>query len=226
MRRGKATNTCVMSSTMLSDRDRRHFLLRRLHSLSGIVPIGAYLLVHIFLENAFILGGREQWEGMAEAIGSLPVPILLATEVLILWIPILFHGGYGLVIAYTGDSVNTALRYDYRESYLYVLQRVTGVLAFGFIGFHVYTTRLSHYFWGIEIDYDLMHGFMTTPLYFVIYLIGVTSSVFHFTNGIWTFCITWGLTVGVRAQRMARHACLALFAVMGMTSWMILFSFR
>ena len=210
----------------MTDRDRRHFLLRRLHSLSGIVPIGAYLLLHIFVENAFILGSAEQWDAMAAWIGSLPLPLLLAAEVLVLWGPILFHGLYGVVIAYTGDATNTGLRYEYRGSYLYVLQRITGVLALLFIGFHVYTTRLSHYFWGIEINYALMHGFMTDPLYFVAYLIGVTSAVFHFTNGIWTFCITWGITVGPQAQRLAQQLSLGLFAVMWPTSMAILWAFR
>jgi succinate dehydrogenase / fumarate reductase cytochrome b subunit len=210
----------------MTDQERRHFILRRLHSLSGIVPIGAYLLLHIFLENAFILGGPEQWDAMAAAIGSLPLPMLLAAEIFILWGPILFHGLYGVVIAYTGDSFNTGLRYEYRGSYLYVLQRATGIIALAFIGFHVYTTRLSHYFFGTEIDYELMHGFMSHPVYFLVYLVGVLSSVFHFTNGIWTFCVTWGLTVGPRAQRVAQQVSAGLFFVMGATSVAILLAFR
>jgi succinate dehydrogenase / fumarate reductase cytochrome b subunit len=211
---------------MTLDRDRRHFLLRRLHSLSGIVPIGAYLLIHIFLENAFIFGGAEQWNAMAAAIGSLPLPLLLAAEVLVLWGPILFHGLYGVVIAYTGDTMNTGLRYEYRGSYLYVLQRITGILALGFIGFHVYTTRLSHYFYGTEIDYALMHDFMTDPVFLGVYLVGVSSAVFHFTNGIWTFCITWGITVGPQAQRLAQQFSVGLFALMWSTSMAILWAFR
>jgi succinate dehydrogenase / fumarate reductase cytochrome b subunit len=211
---------------MPTDADRRHFLLRRLHSLCGIVPIGAYLCIHIFLENALVLGGPEQWDAMAAALGSLPLPMLLAAEVMLLWGPILFHGLYGLVIAYNGDSFNTGLRYEYRGGYLYVLQRVTGVLAFGFIGFHVFTTRLSHYFWGTEINYEFMRGFMVNPMYFTIYVVGVLASVFHFTNGIWTFCITWGLTVGPQAQRAAQQVATVLFVVMGATSVVILMAFR
>jgi succinate dehydrogenase / fumarate reductase cytochrome b subunit len=210
---------------MTPDRDRLHFVLRRLHSLSGIVPIGLYLVVHIFLENAFILGGPEQWNRMAAAIGGLPLPMLLAAEVLVLWGPIAFHALYGLVIAYTGD-LSTGLRYEYRNSYLYVLQRASGVVALFFIGFHVYTTRLSYYVKGTEIDYELMHGFMIDPLYLTVYLVGVLTSVFHFTNGLWTFCITWGITVGPRAQRVAQQVSVGLFLVMGATSVAILMAFR
>jgi succinate dehydrogenase / fumarate reductase cytochrome b subunit len=207
------------------DRDRLHFILRRLHSLSGIVPIGFYLLAHIFLENSFILGGPESFNFLVQAIARVPVPILLATEILVLWGPILFHALYGLVIVRTAD-VGTSLRYDYTNSYLYTLQRVTGVIALAFICFHVYTTRLSHYFYGTEIDYNYMHSWMSSPVWFAMYLIGALSAIFHFTNGIWTFCITWGITVGVRAQRTLQYASVALFVLMSGTGMAILIAFR
>ncbi len=207
------------------DRDRTHFVLRRLHSLAGIVPIGAYLLAHIFLENSFVLGGSQSFNGLVRAIMVIPPPVLLAIEILVLWAPLLFHGIYGLVILRSADIPN-ALHYDYPNSYLYVLQRVTGVIAFFFIGFHVYTTRLSYYFSNAEITYDFMHGWMVSPLWFTVYLVGVLSAVFHFTNGIWTFCITWGITVGPRSQKMVQFASVLLFVVMGGTSVAILAAFR
>ncbi len=207
------------------DRDRLHFTLRRLHSLSGIVPIGVYLLAHIFLENSFILGGPESFNFLVQGIARIPVPILLATEILVLWGPILFHALYGLVIVRTAD-VGTALRYDYTNSYLYTLQRVTGVIALLFIGFHVYTTRLAHYFYGTEIDYNFMHGYISNPVWFAVYLIGALSAIFHFTNGIWTFCITWGIAVGARAQRTLQYASVALFVLMSGTGMAILIAFR
>jgi succinate dehydrogenase / fumarate reductase cytochrome b subunit len=207
------------------DRDRLHFTLRRLHSLSGIVPIGVYLLAHVFLENSFILGGPESFNFLVQGIARIPVPILLATEILVLWGPILFHALYGLVIVRTADA-GTALRYDYTNSYLYTLQRVTGVIALLFIGFHVYTTRLSHYFYGTEIDYNFMHGYISNPVWFAVYLVGALSAIFHFTNGIWTFCITWGIAVGARAQRTLQYASVALFVLMSGTGMAILIAFR
>ena len=207
------------------DPDRLHFILRRLHSLSGIVPIGFYLLAHIFLENSFILGGPESFNGLVQAIALIPVPILLTTEILVLWGPILFHALYGLVIVRTADAA-TALRYDYTNSYLYILQRVTGVVALLFIGFHVYSTRLTYYFHGTEITYAFMHSYMSSPLWFSVYVVGVLSAIFHFTNGIWTFCVTWGITIGAAAQRMMQLASAVLFVVMSFTGMAILVAFR
>jgi succinate dehydrogenase / fumarate reductase cytochrome b subunit len=207
------------------DRDRLHLLLRRLHSLAGIVPIGLYVLAHILLENSFVLGGAESFNGLVKAIMVIPGPVLLATEILVLWAPILFHGLYGLVILWSADIPN-ALHYDYTNSYLYVLQRVTGVIALLFIGFHVASTRLMFYFYHTEITYDFMHSYMVSPLWFTVYVVGVLAAVFHFTNGIWTFCVTWGITVGARAQKMVQFASLLFFVVVGGTSMAILVAFR
>jgi len=205
--------------------DRRRFILRRLHSLSGIFPIGVYLIFHVMLANASVLGGPDRFDAAVEAIGVLPPPILLAIEVLAIYLPLLFHSLYGFVRL--GESeLSNPLRNDYLGAYLYTLQRITGVIAFFFIGWHVYTTRFQYYFAGAEIDFAMMRGIMADPVKFSIFLVGTAASVFHFTNGIWTFAITWGLTVGRRAQRTLRAATLGAFLVMYGTAVAILMAFR
>src|SRR5437867_11151161 len=206
-------------------RTSQQFLLRRLHSLTGIFPIGAYLFAHIFLENTFVLAGGESFESLVRGIGEIPRQVLLATEILLIWGPLLFHGAYGFVRVGQAELDNP-LRHDYLGAYLSTLQRISGVIAFFFIGWHVYTTRVQYYFAGAEIDYELMHGMMTDPLRLSIFVLGVLASVFHFTNGLWTFCITWGIAVGVRAQRAVRAASMVLFVAMYGTAVAILMAFR
>lgn len=202
---------------------RRQFVLRRLHSLSGVFPIGAYLVAHIFLENSFVLAGPAHFEGLVRAIGSIPAPVLLAAEIVGIWGPLLFHGLYGFVRVARSDN---RLRTDQLGAYLYTLQRLSGVVAFVFIGWHVWTTRMQYYFFDAEITFDFMHRIVSDPLGFTIFLVGVLAAVFHFTNGLWTFCITWGITVGPRAQQAARAASLALFVAMYGTAVAILLAFR
>jgi succinate dehydrogenase / fumarate reductase cytochrome b subunit len=204
---------------------RRQFVLRRLHSLTGVFPIGAYLFAHIFLENSFVLGGPKRFEGLVGAIGSFPTAVLLGTEILFIWGPLLFHAAYGFVRVGQAE-LDSPLRNDYVGAYLYSLQRISGVIAFFFVCWHVWTTRMQYYFYGAEITYDFMHRLMTDPVTFSIFLIGVLASVFHFTNGLWTFCITWGITVGVRAQRVARAAAMGLFVAMYGTALAIFMAFR
>lgn len=220
-----AIETTATGGAIPIDRDRLHFILRRVHSLTGIVPIGAYMLVHIFFENAFILGGGPKFDQFVQGIAQIPIPILLATEILVLWAPILYHALYGFVVM-AGADVGTATHFAYRNSLLYVLQRVSGVVAFVFIAWHVYSLRLSFYFHDLEINYALMNGILSNPGWFAFYVVGVLAALFHFCNGIFTFCITWGLTVSERSQALVQRASLGLFFVLAIGAVAILAAFR
>ena len=100
------------------------------------------------------------------------------------------------------------------------------MIAFLFILFHVWSTRIQYYLGNAEITYRFMHEHLGSPVVFAAYLIGVLAAVFHFTNGIWTFCITWGLAVGRRAQLALRTASLAFCAFMYGTACVILMALR
>jgi succinate dehydrogenase / fumarate reductase, cytochrome b subunit len=203
----------------LPSADRIHWTLRRLHSLSGIVPIGGFLFFHLF-ENAYVLRGAEAWWKETEFTRTLPLEIFI--EAFVLWIPIAYHAIYGLVITATSQP-NT---YPYTRNYQYTLQRITGVLALLFIGFHVLSTRGWFYLTGIETNYAKMHAFMMDPLILTIYLVGTLSCVYHLCNGIFTFCITWGIADGPKAQTMINYACMALFVILAIVSVQILVAFR
>jgi len=220
-----AIETTATGGAIPLDRERLHFVLRRVHSLTGIVPIGAYMLVHIFFENAFILGGGPKFDQFVQAIAQIPIPILLSVEILVLWGPILYHALYGFVVM-AGADLGTSTHFAYRNSLLYTLQRISGVVAFVFIAWHVYSLRLSFYFRHLEIDYSLMHGILGNPGWFAFYVLGVTSAIFHFCNGIFTFCITWGLTVSERSQALVQRLSLGLFFVLAPGAILILAAFR
>src|SRR3954452_4260022 len=113
------------------------FLLRRLHSLSGIIPVGAFLFEHILISNATAINGPEAYANQVKFLGSLPLVVLI--EALFICLPIAFHGGYGVYIWLRGES-NVA-DYPWTRNWLYTLQRYTGLIAFAYIGWHVYHTR-------------------------------------------------------------------------------------
>jgi hypothetical protein len=49
------------------------------------------------------------------------------------------------------------------------------------------------------------------------YFVGITASVYHFANGLWTAAITWGLTISQQAQQRWGFASFALgVGLMGM----------
>jgi len=208
-------------ATRLTAADQRHWILRRLHSLSGIVPIGGFLFFHIF-ENSYVVHGAATWWKESEFTRTLPFEVVI--EALLLWIPISYHAIYGLVITVTSQPNVGA--YGYERNTQYTLQRITGILALAFILFHFFTTRGWFYLSGVETNYARMHDFMMNPLILSAYIIGTLSCVYHLTNGIFTFCITWGITVGPRAQTLVNRACVALFLAFSVMAVVTLLSFR
>src|SRR5437016_2487158 len=78
------------------------FFWRRLHSLSGIVPVGAFLFEHIVVSNATAINGPTAYAKQVTFLGSLPFVLVL--EFFGIWLPILFHAGYGFYIWYRGQS--------------------------------------------------------------------------------------------------------------------------
>lgn len=201
--------------------ERNHFLLRRLHSLTGIIPIGAFLINHL-LTNSTAFLGPEHFDEHVKWIHSMPW--LLAIEITFIFLPLAFHGGYGVLIALQGKP--NASQYPYMDNWRYTLQRVTAWIMIPFILIHLAHYRFAHWFGGtpyheaIESGFFLFtqHSFMTMwlPLWawMVIYVIGLTATVYHFVNGIGTFCITWGITVGDQSRKRVSAGAFALGVVL------------
>ncbi len=185
------------------------FFNRRVHSLLGVIPVGLFLLEHFFT-NSFALKGAQSYNDKIAFFESLPY--LLAIEVLFIFIPILFHGIYGLYIVYTGQA--NQLKYGYFRNWMYMVQRVTGVILIFYIGWHVWTTRLSHLLFGTEVSYQLIQNMITNPLILIWMGLGIVAASFHFANGLWSFCIVWGITIGPKAQNRMGWFAMGLWVVL------------
>ena len=210
------------SAPALTFEEKHRFLLRKLHSLSGIVPVGLFLTEHMLTNSMAawgeisggVGGGKIDFNKHVHFLHSLPYLPLL--EIFGIFLPLAFHAGYGIRIAMTAKS--NAGNYPYMDNVRFSLQRLTGYIAFLFIIVHLYKFRFAHFFGGVPfLDHDIVDKFeitrrglmdwhfFGTPIpagvTMTLYLIGLAASVFHFANGIWTFCISWGITVGAKAQR-------------------------
>jgi succinate dehydrogenase / fumarate reductase, cytochrome b subunit len=216
--------------------DRHYHLLRRLHSLSGVVPIGVFLIPHLTTNSSIVWGNflnASKYQGLeADGAGVAPgvatfqhevdfihdLPALIFIELFVLWIPILFHAVLGVYFARSGRP--NVDRYAYQGNIRYSLQRLTGYIAFLFIVLHVLSLRFGIEFGGLLPSFDPHAASSTTAIHFqngtiglmvaALYLVGVLSIVFHFANGLWTAAITWGLTISVGAQRRWGYICTAI----------------
>lgn len=195
----------------------RTFVLRKLHQLSGIVPLGIFLLEH-FYTNSKALGGAVHFNDAVKDLQA--IPYILFVEIGGIFIPLIYHAVYGLVITIEARPNN--LYYPYARNWFYLIQRITGMILFFFIAFHLLNFRfglipglnpiaVAH---RPDLAFEIVSGeFRIVPI-FIIYLIGITATVWHLANGIWLFMVDWGITIGERAQRLTGYACIAFGVVL------------
>lgn len=135
---------------------RHHFLLRRLHSLTGILPIGVFLIAHLTTNSSVLWGGLALHgdAGLGADASMLTrgiayfqeevvwineqIPHLLLIE-LTLWLSIAFHAILGLVYIRSGKA--NVQHYPFQDNWRYTLQRVSGYFGIVFIFYHVATLR-------------------------------------------------------------------------------------
>ncbi len=245
-------NRSIQVSDSTETMPNTHFLLRRLHSLSGIVPIGVFLIAHLTTNSTIAWGGlngRVDQEGfgwMDRAIATFQhevsfinnMPLLLLIEAT-LWAAIGFHSILGVYYAMSGKG-NTG-SYKYGGNFRYALQRTTGYLGIFFIFYHVATLRWG-WTWLIPGDAVWSHeaasstfaaalrgsteGFEPVGMVVaVFYFLGVSALVFHFANGLWTAAITWGITISRPAQKRWGMVCAGLGATLMAMAWMSIIGF-
>lgn len=187
--------------------EHREFFYRRLHSLLGVVPIGIFLVQHLVI-NHFAVYGEESFNKAANFMHHLP--FVLALEIFIIYLPILFHAILGVYIVFTAK--NNIKRYGFFRNWMFFVQRVTGIITLVFIAWHVFETRVQVAL-GADLDYSLMEGILDSPVMFVFYIVGVISAVFHFANGLWGFFVSWGLAQSPRAQKIVTYVTIIVFLV-------------
>src|ERR1700693_2875167 len=114
------------------------YLLRKLHSLTGVIPVGAFLAEH-FWSNSAALVSAQKYNQTSEDLQSIPYRIVV--EWLFIFLPILYHGGCGVYIWLRGQS--NVSQYPWVRNWLYTLQRWTGIVAFVYIGWDLFTAGWS-----------------------------------------------------------------------------------
>ena len=188
--------------------DHREYFYRRLHSLLGVVPIGIFVVQHLIV-NHFVVYGEESFNKAAGFMGSLPFVLVL--EIVVIYLPILFHAILGVYIVFV--TRNNTRKYGYFRNWMFLLQRISGVITLIFIAWHVWQTRVQVALGNAEVNYQLMEGILTQPFYFWFYIISILAVVFHLANGLWSFCVSWGIAQSPRSQQIITYATVIVFLV-------------
>jgi succinate dehydrogenase / fumarate reductase, cytochrome b subunit len=185
------------------------FFWHKLHSLLGVIPIGAFLIEHI-LSNFEALHGPAAYGAQVKLLNSLPLVRIL--EWTFIFLPILYHALYGVWIWLRGKS--NIVYYPWAGNWMYTAQRFTGLIAFAYIAQHVARQR----FMGVQLPEHPYAAFakvqqeLANPWMLAIYVIAMLAICWHFAYGVWLFAAKWGITPGKTARKRFGLVC----AVMGL----------
>ena len=187
------------------------YFLRRLHSLTGIVPIGAFLIEHI-VSNFEAVNGPLAYAQQVKFLNGLPLVRVL--EWCFIFIPLAYHALYGVYIGLRGRSnVNV---YPWAGNWGDYAQRITGYIAFAYICYHVWSQR----FHGVSLPehpgaaFHKVQAELSHPWILALYIIAMIATTWHFAYGIWLFAAKWGITPGTTARKRFGYVCGAFGAIL------------
>ena len=189
------------------------FLLRKLHQLTGIVPLGLFFFVHMFT-NSKAMNGEGVFEHAVQDIHD--IPYLLFIEIFGIFLPLVFHSVYGIIIS--SEARPNIGNYGYGRNWFYIFQRATGIFLFFFIFFHILNFRFG-LIPGLNTiaiaghasqSFDIVSREFAIPWVMAIYILGIAATAWHLAYGFWLFAVDWGMIIGEKAQKYALYGCLAL----------------
>lgn len=176
--------------------------VHRLFSLCGVLPLGAFLVVHLAI-NAAALGGDAAFARAVHLAHRLPA--LWLFESLFIFAPLLVHGGIGLWMVVTRTPLAESSPYP---DALRIALRATGVVAVAFVAMHLPELR-----WrapGVRLGAGELETLLVADLSTVwhgvpwrgaAYLVGTGCVTFHFAAGMWGWLMTTRLGARSRARR-------------------------
>jgi succinate dehydrogenase / fumarate reductase cytochrome b subunit len=166
----------------------RGAIARRLFSLSGLVPLGAFLALHVVV-NARAIRGEAAFDAAVSALQRVPAVRLL--EIAFVVAPLVLHAALGVWLIATRTPLYEISPYPRP---LGTAMRVTGVLALAFLAWHLPEMRVlspGARPGGGELSTilseDLSSTHLGVPWVGLAYLVGAGAVTLHFVAGAWGF---------------------------------------
>ena len=191
--------------------------------------LGIFFFVHMFT-NSKAMNGAANFDKAVKEIHD--IPYLLLIEIFGIFVPLLFHSIYGVLIS--SEAKPNVLSYGYARNWFYLLQRVTGMFLFVFILFHLLNLRFGLIPGLTEVAvagnadkaYAIVASDFQKTWVLIVYILGIIATSWHLAYGFFLFSVDWGLVMGEKAQKMTIAACVALAALLSVVGINAAFAFR
>ncbi|MGA1597754.1 MAG: succinate dehydrogenase [bacterium] len=198
-----------------------YFLTRRIHSLTGVVPVGLFLAYHLY-GQLYLHSGAQQYNERINAFYDSPLAVWIL--IFLVYLPLFYHSLLGVKLSF---DANVQPTYQYFGHLLYWLQRLSGIGVLLFIIGHLWNAKFAPgagCFAECTADHygHLAEGFANPETGLVtkaVYLLGILGATFHFSNGINTFCMTWGIALTPRAQERVRVFSIVVFLLLTLSGY-------
>jgi succinate dehydrogenase / fumarate reductase cytochrome b subunit len=205
----------MASASATAGTNRTGGLLKKLHSLSGVVPLGAFVVLHLWV-TASLVGSRAVYD---HQIAVIHTGLFGALEPLVI-LPLFFHAIYGVIRVLGPRDPDHA----YDTDLMAALQRASGIVVLAFVGLHLWQFRAQTWMHGLsesaystKLVADLSSTKYGVPWIALGYIVGMAGSLFHLVNGMTSFSTTWGFartaSTQLRVRSVFRIAGLLLFAL-------------
>jgi succinate dehydrogenase / fumarate reductase cytochrome b subunit len=183
--------------------------LRRLQLLTGVVPVGVFLLFH-FAVNARAVAGPEAYQATVGAIARLPgLPLL---EAVAIGLPIVTHLALAIAL---GTARPASVEPAYPDPGWRWVQRGTGLYLAIYVVFHVWSVRLApERLRGERPLFDLMAAQLEHPAVFVLQGLAVLAAAAHFALGLLALGGPAGFALRPAGERVVRGLAIAAFALL------------
>jgi succinate dehydrogenase / fumarate reductase cytochrome b subunit len=187
-----------------------------LFTLSGLAPLGAFLVLHA-ITNSQAVRGEKAFVAATHAYER--VPALVIVELLLVYVPLLFHMAYGVWLMFGRGAPAASSPYSPPWK---LAVRATGVVSALFLLLHLpelrFRTPGARPFGGQLLTWlaadlsRLSHGW---PLIAAGYLLACACATFHFAAGSWgVFASTRFASEDPRAKRRSAWAAALMGAVL------------
>jgi succinate dehydrogenase / fumarate reductase cytochrome b subunit len=149
------------------------------------------------------------------------MPYLLFIEILGIFVPLLYHSVYGVIIS--REARFNVGHYGYARNWFYIIQRISGAFLFFFLIFHILnfrfgmipglnTTPVAGH---ADLAYSIVSNEFKNDIIFFVYVLGVLATAWHLAYGFFLFAVDWGIVIGEKAQKFALYASLAFAVFLG-----------
>lgn len=167
------------------------------------------------------MNGEASFEKAVQEIHD--IPYLLFLEIFGIFLPLIFHSVYGVIIS--TEARSNVFTYNYGRNWFYFFQRATGIFLFFFIFFHILNFRfglipglnLTPIAGNAALSFNIVSAEFAIPWVMAFYIVGIAATAWHLAYGFWLFAVDWGIIIGENAQKYALYGsvvlALGMFAV-------------